>query len=104
MEPIGAKGVFEAVTSEYKHLMSETTLKRTPWTRQFSSRLTTGPDDEEIPGLVKWAKQNWQNIILKPVHGYSGHGIIIGHKETDIDNSIRQALKSGDISFSRLFQ
>ncbi len=96
MEPIGAKGVFEAITSEYKNQMSETTLKRTPWTRQFSLRSTAGPEGEKIPDLVKWAKENWANIILKPVHGYSGHGIIIGHKEPDIDKSVQQALESGD--------
>ncbi len=96
MEPIGAKGVFEAITSEYKNQMSETTLKRTPWTRQFSLRSTAGPEGEKIPDLVKWARENWANIILKPVHGYSGQGIIIGYKESDIDKSVQQALKGGD--------
>ena len=96
MEPIGAKGVFEAITSEYRDMISETTLERTPWTRQFSSRSTTGPEGERVSDLIKWAKDNWENIILKPVHGYSGKGIIIGHKEPDIDRCIQQALKSGD--------
>jgi hypothetical protein len=96
MEPIGAKGVFEAITSEYRDLMNETTLKRTPWTRQFSARSTTGPDTKAIPDLIKWARDNWKNIILKPVHGYSGKGIIIGYREADIDKCIQQALKSGD--------
>ena len=96
MEPIGAKGVFDAITSEYRHLMHATTLKRTPWTRQFYARSTMGPDDKEIPDLIKWTKENWQNIILKPAHGYSGQGIIIGHKEPDIDKCIREALESRD--------
>lgn len=96
MEPVGAKGVFEAVTSEYKELLSETTVKRTPWTRQFYSRTTTGPDEKEIPDLVKWAEDNWSNIILKPIHGYSGQGIIIGHKEPDKKYGIETALKAGD--------
>ncbi|MFH1339485.1 MAG: hypothetical protein ABIH40_06555 [Candidatus Omnitrophota bacterium] len=96
MEPVGAKGVFEAITSEYKNLMSETTLKRTPWTRQFYPRSTTDPNGERIPDLINWAKENWPNIILKPVHGYSGKGIIIGRKEQDIEKSIRQTLGSSD--------
>ncbi len=96
MEPIGAKGIFEAITSEYKNKMSKTTLKRTPWTRQFYPRQTTGPDGEEIPDLIKWVKNNWSDTILKPVHGYSGKGIIIGHKESDIDGSIQHALNAGN--------
>lgn len=96
MEPIGAKDIFEAVTAEYRDIMSETTFKRTPWTRQFLPRSTTGPEEEKIPDLIKWAKDNWANIILKPVHGYSGKGIIIGHKEPDIDKCLQQALNSGD--------
>lgn len=96
MEPIGAKGVFEAITSEYRNLMNHTTLKRTPWTRQFFARSTTGPDQRAIPNLVKWTKDNWPNIILKPVHGYSGKGIIIGHKEPDKDKCIQQALESNN--------
>lgn len=96
MEPVGAKGVFEAITAEYGNIVSVTTLKRTPWTRQFYPRSTTGPDGEKIPDLIKWAEENWPNIILKPVHGYSGKGIIIGHKEQDIEKSIRQALGSSD--------
>jgi len=30
IEPVGAKGVFEAITSEYKDILSKTTVKRTP--------------------------------------------------------------------------
>ncbi|MGD9014614.1 MAG: hypothetical protein PVI33_01130 [Candidatus Omnitrophota bacterium] len=96
MEPVGAKGVFEAITSEYKELMNPTTLKRTPWTRQFFARSTTDEKEKIIPDLIEWTKANWNNIILKPVHGYSGKGIIIGHKEPDIDKHIQQALGIGD--------
>lgn len=96
MEPIGAKGVFEAVTSEYKNKLSDTTVKRTPWTRQFYKRSTTGPDGNQIPDLIKWTRDNWPGIILKPVHGYSGKGIIIGYKEKNKLKAMQAALKSGD--------
>ena len=96
MEPVGAKGVFEAITSDYRSNVSETTLKRTPWTRQFYPRSTTGPDGYPIPDLIKWTKDNWNNVILKPVHGYSGYGILIGFKEPDMEKAIQHALKSGD--------
>ena len=96
MEPIGAKGVFEAITSEYKDKLSSTTIERTPWTRQFYPRKTSGPNGEPISDLIQWVKDNWQNIILKPVHGYSGMGIIIGQKETNKDPLIKQALDAGD--------
>ncbi len=94
-EPIGVKGVFEAVTGEYKDKMSVTTAGRTPWTRQFFPRKTTGPDGKEIADLVKWVKDNWAGIILKPVHGHSGKGIIIGFMEPEIDKSIDRALAAG---------
>jgi len=96
MEPVGAKGVFEVVTSEHKDRLSDTTVKRTPWTRQFYKRATIGPDGEDIPDLVKWVKDNWANVILKPSHGYSGKGIIIGHKEPDREAGCERALKAGD--------
>lgn len=96
MEPIGAKGVFEVITSKYKDILSETTVKRTPWTRQFYPRSTTAPSGEAISDLLKWVSDNWPDIILKPVHGYSGKGIIIGHKEPDKEPAIQSALKSAD--------
>ena len=96
MEPIGAKGIFEAVTSEHKELLSPSTVKRTPWTRQFYPRRTEDPQGKAIPDLVQWVKNNWQDIILKPVHGYSGKGIIIGHKETDKESAIKRALEARD--------
>lgn len=102
MEPIGAKGVFEALTSEYKNMISPTTLKRTPWTRRFYPRTTSGPQGEEIPDLIEWARQNWQEIILKPVHGYSGQGIIIGYKEKNKDQALKIALESGDYIIQQL--
>jgi len=96
MEPIGAKGVFEAITSEYQGLISKSTLKRTPWTRQLYPRSTTGSNGQTIRDLVKWVKDNWSGIILKPVHGYSGKGIIIGHKDPKKDQAIERALAAGD--------
>jgi len=96
MEPIGSKGVFEAVPSEHKDVFSQTTTTRTPWTRQFYPRKTIGPHGEKIADLIQWTRDNWENIILKPVHGYSGYGIIIGHKETEKDKAIKRALDAGD--------
>ncbi len=97
MEPIGAKGVFEVLTSEEAHrIFSLTTIKRTPWTRRFFPRKTMGPKGEKISDLISWAKKNWENIILKPAHGYSGKGIIIGHKEPNKEKLIKKALKKED--------
>ena len=96
MEPVGSKGVFEAITLEFRELMSQTTLQRTPWTRQFYPRSTSGHNGKSIPDLIKWTEDNWENIILKPVHGYSGQGIIIGFKNPDKKKGIKQALDAGD--------
>ena len=96
MEPVGSKGVFEAITLHYKDKLSESTFKRTPWTRLFYKRSTTGPNNEPIADLIEWAGKNWPNIILKPIHGYSGQGIIIGQKEKNIGEGIKKALDAGD--------
>ncbi|MFC1514567.1 hypothetical protein ACFL5X_01530 [Candidatus Omnitrophota bacterium] len=96
MEPVGSKGVFEAITGQLRELMHESTFRRTPWTRQFYPRSTDGPDGKPIADLIQWTKDNWQGVILKPVHGYSGQGIFIGFKEPDADRAIKQALDAGD--------
>ncbi len=93
MEPVGAKGVFEAVTDTFREEFFETTVKRTPWTRKFFERSTTGPAGEEIDDLVKWTRKNIEKLILKPVQGYSGKGIVIGFKSERPDEDIERALK-----------
>ncbi|UCD85675.1 MAG: hypothetical protein JSU92_05645 [Deltaproteobacteria bacterium] len=95
IEPVGAKGIFEVVTGEHKSLMSRTTVSRTPWTRQFYPRSTIGPSGDRILDLVEWVRDHWEKIILKPVHGYSGKGIIIGYQYNNPDKSLQQALDSG---------
>ena len=80
MEPAGAKGIFEAVTDSLREHLRETTVQRTPWTRQLYDRSTTGPEGEVIDDLVPWTRENWDRLVLKPVQGYSGEGIFIGFK------------------------
>jgi hypothetical protein len=92
MEPVGAKGVFEAVTGELSSLLSPSTVEHTPWTRLFYPRATTGPNDESIPDLVEWARDHRQEAILKPVYGYSGKGIFVGPQEESWDECIQKAL------------
>ena len=96
MEPLGAKGLFEAITEKYKGLLSETTVEHTPWTRQFYPRSTTGPEGEIIEDLPGWAENHWKGLVLKPAHGYSGHGIFVGPKEKDFKKHIQIALDAGD--------
>ena len=96
MEPLGAKGLFEVITERFSPKMSEDTLKHTPWTRQFYQRRTTGPRGESISDLVDWAEKNWRGLVLKPAHGYSGHGIFLGFKEDNPGKALQTALDSGD--------
>lgn len=102
MEPLGAKGLFEVVTGRYKDIMSEDTRKHTPWTRQFYPRSTTGPQGENIEDLPAWTEENWENLILKPAHGYSGHGIFLGYKKENTKKQIQTALDSGDYIVQQL--
>ncbi|MEA3486069.1 MAG: hypothetical protein U9R20_00200 [Thermodesulfobacteriota bacterium] len=96
MEPLGAKGLFEVVTERYGDLVSEDTREHTPWTRQFYSRRTTGPRGESIEDLVAWTGEHWGNLVLKPAHGYSGHGIFIGNEKEDSGKPVEAALDAGD--------
>ena len=94
MEPVGVKGIFEAITGPFQQLISESTRRRTPWTRVFYPRRTTGPDGEAIVDLVEWTRQNFSSLILKPAQGYSGQGILVG-SFIDPDEAIGMALKKG---------
>lgn len=95
MEPVGVKGVFEAITGPYRGLMSESTVRRTPWTRIFQPRRTTGPAGEEIADLPEWTRLNFPRLILKPAQGYSGQGIFVGQDTPDPDAAIQAALAQG---------
>ncbi len=94
MEPVGAKGSFELVTGELSALLSPSTVKHTPWTRLFYPRKTTGPGGEPISDLPQWARDHWEEIILKPVYGFSGKGIFVGPQRESRDADIQKALGS----------
>ncbi len=96
MEPLGAKGVFEAVTGEFRDRLSSSTTGHTPWTRQFYGRSTTGPAGEAVDDLPEWTRKNWSRLVLKPAHGYSGHGIFVGKENEDPSTYVSRALESGD--------
>jgi hypothetical protein len=102
MEPLGAKGVFEVITESYSHQLSEDTVEHTPWTRQFYRRSTTGPRGEPIEDLVEWSERHWEGLVLKPAHGYSGHGIFIGYKDGSPRQHIQRALDTGDYIVQQL--
>ncbi len=102
MEPLGAKGVFEAITGRHKGVLSSTTAEHTPWTRQFYSRSTTDPQGEPIEELVAWTESHWEDVVLKPAYGYSGHGIFVGNKMKDRKKCIQTALDAGDYIIQEL--
>jgi hypothetical protein len=92
LDPLGAKGIFEVLTGEFSSLFSPSTVKHTPWTRRFYPRKTTGPKGESISDLVEWVRDHWQEIILKPLYGYSGRGIFVGPQSESRDEDIQTAL------------
>jgi len=102
MEPLGAKGMFELLTDAYRIRLSEDTIAHTPWTRQFYPRRTTGPKGEPINDLVAWTAEHWENLVLKPAHGYSGHGIYVGYLKKNREKHIRSALDTGDYIVQQL--
>ncbi|UCF92378.1 MAG: hypothetical protein JSW39_29615 [Desulfobacterales bacterium] len=94
MEPMGAKGVFEVVTGDLSPNLSASTVNYTPWTRLFYPRKTSGPKGESINDLVEWVRGHWEEVILKPVYGYSGKGIFVGPQRDTRDADIRIALEA----------
>ncbi|MCP4681353.1 MAG: circularly permuted type 2 ATP-grasp protein [Desulfobacterales bacterium] len=96
MEPLGAKGLFEVITGKYGGRLSEDTRLHTPWTRLFHPQSTTGPLGEPIEDLIAWTEEHWENLVLKPAHGYSGHGIFVGYMKKSRNRHIKTALDAGD--------
>lgn len=95
-EPINVKSMFEVITGDHAHRFDPETVQRTPWTRRFFPRRTTGPNGESIPDLVEWARENWPDLVLKPERGYSGIGVKVGGVDNDADAAIAQALEKGN--------
>jgi hypothetical protein len=87
--------MFEVITGPMADRFSPETVARTPWTRRFSPRSTTGPGGEPIADLVHWTRENWHNLVLKPERGYSGIGVRVGGIHADRDEAVSLALESG---------
>ncbi len=96
MEAINSKGIFEVVLGPFRDRLSETTVARTPWTRMFFPRKTTASDGSAIPDLVEWTRSRRDELVLKPAHGYSGHGVYVGPLREDWDADVDSALEEGD--------
>jgi hypothetical protein len=102
MEPLGAKGMFEILSGETGISLSDETRLHTPWTRQFARRRTTDPLGNAVDDLVEWTAENWPGLVLKPTHGYSGHGIFVGYMQKSKAKHIQVALNSGNYIVQQL--
>ena len=96
MEPVGIKSVFEAVTGPLSGKLHRTTVERTPWTRLCYDRSTTGPSGEDIPDFPDWMVKNLHRLVLKPVQGYSGKGVIVGYTSQNPAGDVETALSAGN--------
>jgi len=94
-EPVNVKSMFEVITGPYADRFDPETVRRTPWTRRFSQRATTGPAGEKITDLMEWTRANWGRLVLKPERGYSGIGVRVGNIDHDSDDAIALALQKG---------
>lgn len=94
-EPFNVKSMFEVITGDFSQRFHPETVQRTPWTRRFVPRSTTGPRGEAINDLVEWTRQNWSDLVLKPERGYSGIGVRVGDVNPDADDAIALALDAG---------
>ncbi len=94
-EPINVKSMFEVLTGVHRERFDPEIVRRTPWTRQFYPRQTTGPDGKPIDDLVAWTRANWNRLVLKPERGYSGKGVRVGEVNTDAREAVELALQEG---------
>lgn len=94
-EPINVKSMFEVITGAQQERFHPETVRRTPWTRRFFSRRTTGPQGESIEDLVEWTRQHWSDLVLKPERGYSGIGVKISEAGNEADEAVQTALSTG---------
>jgi hypothetical protein len=95
-EPFNVKSMFELLTGFGRDRFHNEIVRRTPWTRQFYDRRTDIPGGDTTDNLIEWTRRNWDNLVLKPERGYSGHGVRVGTVNQDADEAIDLALKSGD--------
>jgi len=96
-EPINVKSVFELITDPLRNsCFHPETIRRTPWTRQFYPRKTSGPNGEDIKDLQEWTRVHWDNLVLKPARGYSGHGVRVGGVHPDAEDAVQTATAAGD--------
>ena len=95
-EPFNVKSMFELLTGPGRDRFHSEIVRRTPWTRQFFDRKTEAPDGDIIDDLVEWTRRNWDNLVLKPERGYSGHGVRVGQVDCDAGEAIDLALETGD--------
>lgn len=94
-EPINVKSMFEVITGPLANRFQRETVLRTPWTRRFYPRTTTGPKGEKIADLMEWTRTNWSKLVLKPARGYSGIGVCVGAVSGNPDESIELAAQDG---------
>jgi len=94
-EPFNVKSTFELITGPMAHRFDPQTVQRTPWTRRFYQRRTTGPEGEPITDLLDWTRENWSRLVLKPERGYSGIGVAVGGVNPDPADAIEKALGEG---------
>jgi hypothetical protein len=95
-EPINVKSMFEVITDPRHDRFHPDIVKRTPWTRQFYARRTSGPNGEPIDDLIEWTRSHWDNLVLKPERGYSGKGVRVGQVNDDAEEAVSLALKEGN--------
>ena len=91
-EPINVKSMFEVISGPKSDRFHTEIVQRTPWTRQFHPRRTSGPGGEDIKNLIEWTRSNWENLVLKPERGYSGKGVCVSEMKVEADEAVNLAL------------
>lgn len=68
-----------------------------PWTIEVGDGASEGPQGEQIPDLLRWLCRNRSRLVLKPVLGSHGEGVLLGleAEQSTWDETVYKAASSG---------
>jgi len=107
-ELLGHKAIFALLTDPAHDFGFSAAERRAirehvPWARPVREGATTDPDGESVD-LVEYLRAHRRELVLKPAHGYGGHGVELGwrHDDSGWERAIGVALEADFVAQHRV--